>query len=406
MKILWISQMLVSDGRSSIGLTMYLEMPKWLARGGHKILALLGMQPTRLLRRFRPTSERSLRYLPMVNRPFLTTLSFQMCLALALPMILLRFAPDVVIVDYFSVLTVGPLALLHKLGILRCAFVLDVRTLPVDTKGWHGWISERRFDLSLLLGKRLMDGMTVITPRMQETIAKRYAISPSEIGVWESGVDVEKFGEARSRREELGWTDKFVVMYHGTLSPNRGLQAAVAALAQLEQAYSDTSLVLLGAGEATGELQALIVQLGVGDMVKILPPVPYAEVAAYVASADVGIVPLPDIEWWSTSSPLKLMEYLAAGKPVIVSRIAAHTGVIGDNRCAYYLPVVSPEAIADGIRHFHARRNELAYLGGLGQEIVKNGYSWAIQAQRLANYLSNIVSNSPAYADKPGPNKE
>jgi glycosyltransferase involved in cell wall biosynthesis len=111
-------------------------------------------------------------------------------------------------------------------------------------------------------------------------------------------------------------------------------------------------------------------------------------VADYIASADVGIVPLPDIEWWRTSSPLKLMEYLAAGKPVIVSRIAAHTAVLGDCPCACYLDRVSPEAIADGVRYFYGRRSELARLGSFGQQIVIQRYSWAAQARKLVDYLS------------------
>jgi glycosyltransferase involved in cell wall biosynthesis len=363
-------------------------MPKWLVQNESKVRVILGMSPLGLLRRVAPIRGADVIYLPMVNRPFLTTLTFQLSLTLLLPIVLLCFAPDVVMVDYCSVPFILPWVLLRRLGLFRCSFVLDVRTLPVDTRGWRGWISNRRFDLSLWLAKRFMDGMTVITSEMRNTLVKRFSIAPSWVGVWESGVDVEKFQEARNRREELGWADKFVVMYHGTFSPNRGLQDAIAAFVSLAEEYPDLRLCLLGAGEALPELQALVKRLGLEDVVMIHPPVPYAEVADYIASADVGIVPLPDIEWWRTSSPLKLMEYLAAGKPVIVSRIAAHTAVLGDCPCACYLDRVSPEAIADGVRYFYGRRSELARLGSFGQQIVIQRYSWAAQARKLVDYLS------------------
>jgi glycosyltransferase involved in cell wall biosynthesis len=376
-----------------IGLTSQVEMPRQIAQLGHKVYLVVGSPPSAILRRSDLIPQARVIYLPMLNHPFLTTLSFQSLLVLLLPFCLLRSAPDAVIVDYFSTFSIIPWVLLRRLGLLRTSFILDLRTLPVDVKGWHGWISNRRFDWSLEFAKQFMDGITMITPKMRDDLSTRFGIPPEGIGVWESGVNVEKFQAARSHRNELGWADKFVVLYHGTLSPNRGLQATVAAFAELRPEYPDVLLCLLGAGAAKAELEALVRQLGLEQVVVIHPPVPYAEIPDHIASADVGIIPLPDIEWWNTSSPLKLMEYLAVGKPVIVSRIAAHTAVLRECECAFYLQYVSPVSIAEGILHFYQRKQDLARWGNMGRDLVRERFSWKRQAERLLDYIFTRIAD-------------
>jgi glycosyltransferase involved in cell wall biosynthesis len=395
--ILWISQTILAGvGGGTIGQTDRVEMPRQVALLGHRVWVVVGAPPGEMLRGSRPVPHDDAIYLPMINRPFLTTLTFQVGLFVVLPFLLLAARPDVIIVDHFSVLAILPWALLGRLGILRPAFILDLRTLPVDVAGWRGWITSRRFDLSVAFAARFMAGLTMITPRMREMLARRLGIPESRIGVWESGVNLEQFSAGRSRRHELSWTGEFIVLYHGSLSPNRGLQMAVAAFTLLRERCPAARLCLLGSGAAEDELRALITQLGLGDRVRLYPPVPYAEVNDYVASADIGIIPLPNIEWWSTSSPLKLLEYLAAGKPVIVSRIAGHVAVVGDCACAWYLPEVLPEAIADGVAHFYARQGALGDLGSLGQALVAQRYTWATQARKLVAYLVAVRGVLPA----------
>lgn len=363
-------------------------MPRQIAQLGHNVCVVVGSSLSGILRRSELIPQARVIYLPMLRHPFLTTLSFQVALTLLLPFVVPRIRPDAMIVDYFSVLSVIPWVLMRRLGLLRTSLILDLRTLPVDVKGWHGWISNRRFDWSLAFAKQFMDGITMITPKMRDDLSKRFGIPCERIGVWESGVNVDMFQAACSRRNELGWADKFVVLYHGTLSPNRGLQAVVAAFAELRTEYPDILLCLLGAGAAKTELEALVKQLGLEQVVVIHPPVPYAEIADHIASADVGIIPLPDIEWWNTSSPLKLMEYLAVGKPVIVSRIAAHTAVLRESECAFYLRDVSPVSIMEGILHFYHRRDDFLRWGNTGRDLVRERFSWKRQAERLLDYIS------------------
>jgi glycosyltransferase involved in cell wall biosynthesis len=84
------------------------------------------------------------------------------------------------------------------------------------------------------------------------------------------------------------------------------------------------------------------------------------------------------------------MEYLALGKPVILSRIAAHIAVLPESEGAYYLETVTAEAIAKGVCYFYSRKNELERLGAMGRKIAGERFSWSVQANRLLSYLNVI----------------
>jgi glycosyltransferase involved in cell wall biosynthesis len=389
LRILWISQTyLTSQPGGTIGATSRIEMPRLIAQMGHRVCVVVGTSLSDLLRRTAIVPHSDVVYLPMMNRPIWTTLTFQLALSVLLCGLLLRCAPQVVIVDHFSVPTIAPWVILRKLGLLRTRFVLDVRTLPVETAGRRGQVTQGRFDSAVRFAVRHLDGITVVTPRLRSYLAERFGLDEGQIGVWATGADMARMENARERREELGWAGRFVVIHHGTLSANRGLQATVQAFAQLRADCPEARLCLLGAGPAQAELTALIESLGLADVVWLYPPVRYDQVPDYLASADVGIIPLPDLDWWNTSSPIKLFEYLASGKPVILSRIAAHERVAPAAEYAYYLDDLAPETIAAAIRHHYSRRAELKQLGRQGQELVRTKHSWMAQAQALIDYLS------------------
>ncbi len=66
--------------------------------------------------------------------------------------------------------------------------------------------------------------------------------------------------------------------------------------------------------------------LGVDDQVQFRGFVPYEHVADEIAQADVCICPLPDRLEWNVSSPLKVFEYMACAKPMILTPIPAPKG--------------------------------------------------------------------------------
>ena len=328
------------------------------------------------------------------RHPALSTPSFNLTLLRRLGRLILRDRPDVVMVDHCSVAAALPYLALSRLTRRFPRFVFDVRSQPVESSGMVGRLRVLEYLASLAVCARLMPGVTFLTRLMGQHELRRVRARRS-YGVWESGVDCERFAperwQSRGRElaEEQGLAGRFVVLYHGDVSPNRGLDLAVRAFAHLRDRGLEPAPVLavLGDGSAAGDLQQLAQDLEAP--VSFLGRVPYAQVPAYLAMSDVALMALPDHKDWRYQFPLKFAECMASGTPAIVSAIPAFTAIAGRSKAVIYVPEVTPEAIAESVACCVEHRACLGAWGAEGRTLAER-YSWQRVAARLVAYLDTL----------------
>lgn len=385
MKAVWFNQL----DFAALCRTSRLELASAFSRRGHD-LKIIGRYRHEIPR-FAPLHPRPLLLKQHLPDPAGGILFQLQVLLLALCEVAKKI--DVIMVDHFCVPTMLPFNLLSLAGLIRTKFVLDVRSAPVDMVG-----SRWRYGLSVRWAKLFYSGITVITDLYREDISRRFRINRRKIGVWSSGVRTDVFDPGRVDRTHadkircrLGLGDSLVVIYHGVLSPYRGLQEMVRALALLNaRGRRQAVLVLLGDGPAATEIASLAEAQGVTDAVKLIGSVPYDEVPGYLSVADAGVLPFPDVEWWKMSSPLKLLEYLAMEKPVILTDIAAHRAVLGEAACAFYISDNSPETIACAIRKVAENKSTLPEIAKEGRSIALKRFTWERQAENLLCYIARL----------------
>ena len=157
----------------------------------------------------------------------------------------------------------------------------------------------------------------------------------------------------------------------------------------LRHKHPNTVFFLLGTGSNVTMrlLRALICKEGLQENVIIHNPVDQSEVPKFIGISDVCIVPLPDHPFWRFQSPLKLLEYLAMEKVVVLTAIPAHQAVVGKAKCGIYVSSVEPMEIAKAIECAYFNRENLEEWGKTGRKIVKEGYTWEKVARDLENYL-------------------
>lgn len=218
-----------------------------------------------------------------------------------------------------------------------------------------------------------------------------------KVGVWSSGVSTETFNpkfliESKKIKSDFDLTGKFVVFYHGAISPTRGLIETIEAINILKAKHADIVLFLLGTGSALHTIKALIHERGLEERVIVHNPVPYEEVPSFISIAGVCIVPLPNNPYWVFQSPLKLLEYLAMGKPVIVTDIPAHRSVVGSEICGVYVRSPDPVEIANSIEYAYNNKRHLESWGMVGCQIIEEKHTWAKVAKDLEQYLLSMNS--------------
>jgi glycosyltransferase involved in cell wall biosynthesis len=166
-----------------------------------------------------------------------------------------------------------------------------------------------------------------------------------------------------------------------------GLKETIQAMQLIQSQFSDADFFLIGNGSAVDYLKNLVKTAGLQQNVVIHGPVAYEEIPMYIAMADVGIVPLPDHPYWRFQSPLKLLEYLAMGKTVILTDIPAHRSVVCEEKCVIYISSINPDEIAKAIAYAYNHKKNLTDWGKCGPAIVEEKYTWDQLAETLDNYL-------------------
>jgi glycosyltransferase involved in cell wall biosynthesis len=331
-----------------------------------------------------------LRFVPLVS-----PVIFGIILFFYLPILIIVSKPDLVIMmPDFSIISSIPGLLVSKLK--KTKFVLDVRSIPVETAGLRGSLQKYWFLVSLLIAKKFFEGITIITPLMKREICHSFTLKPDKVGVWTSGVSGSLFNPKNvatkilELKGKLGLTDKFVVFYHGVFAPSRGLIETINAIKILRRKHPNIVFFLLGTGPIVAMLKLLIRRNALEDNVIISNPVNQLEVPNFVGMCDVSILPLPDHPYWRYQSPLKLLEYLAMEKVVILTDLPAHRAVIGKAKCGIYTSSIKPKEIAEAIEYAYSNKENLEEWGRIGREIVIERFTWEKVVKDLENYLLSI----------------
>jgi len=375
MKILWAN----SATTGTFSNTRLFGMPPIFIKWGHPTLCLIGGK----------LNKNFPEYFISLPVPLGRIGLYRLLTIWALPFICFKYKPDIIITDWMSGRLTRFVVLFKNLGLLKCRLIHDVRTVPVkDDRGK----SHSVYAGSLKYAEQHFDGLTTITEPLREEICSEFGFSANDIAVWTSGVDIEHFKpqDGSKLRKKLGLDGKFIVFYHGAINENRGVVELVLAAEALQDA-KDLRIIIVGGGNQWDELKETVTRKKL-DNVILQPGVSYAEISEWISMADLCAVPLPDHPWWRVSSPLKLMEYLAMGKPILLTEMKAHRAVIPNDADAFYVKNAIPQEFADGIRRAIREKEHFIEMGAKGRKKAEDSLTWENQASVLHDYLDEVIN--------------
>jgi glycosyltransferase involved in cell wall biosynthesis len=129
-----------------------------------------------------------------------------------------------------------------------------------------------------------------------------------------------------------------VILYPGTLNHHQGVDLAVTAFADVAARMPGAALHIYGDGPAREALGQLAAQLGVGDRVVINGFLPFHEVPGLIASADLGVVPKRADGFGNEAFSTKILEFMACGVPVVVSRTRIDAHYFDNGTVRFFAP--------------------------------------------------------------------
>jgi len=209
------------------------------------------------------------------------------------------------------------------------------------------------------------------------------------------GVDVDRFrpdaGPPRDHgiRATLGLPrDVPIIGLVSGFRVMKGHQTVVEAAARLAAGGRRFHLLLIGQGPFVPKVRAQVEASGLGDRISTLGFVD--DLPATMAVLDVALYSALESDGMSRV----LFEYLAAGVPVVASRVGVVPEILEDGRTALLVPPGEPEPLADAIARLLDDPGRRREIGAAGAALVRARYSGARLAEQLtALYLSLAVAS-------------
>jgi glycosyltransferase involved in cell wall biosynthesis len=178
-------------------------------------------------------------------------------------------------------------------------------------------------------------------------------------------LDLEHFKAVRKGAESIRAqlsipVEAKVILYMGSFFYFSGLPEVIRTFAK--EANHDDYLVIIGAGEQDKELEGVAQDLAIQDKVLFTGLVRFADLPRYLAVADVAINPLKPSLVSNTALPNKVLQYMAAGLPVVSTRLRGLELTFGSDLSGLIFEKDSSDVASSALRLAHGGAN-LEQLG-------------------------------------------
>jgi glycosyltransferase involved in cell wall biosynthesis/peptidoglycan/xylan/chitin deacetylase (PgdA/CDA1 family) len=265
--------------------------------------------------------------------------------------------------------------LINKLHRLRCYDVIHVHNVP-DFLIFAAWLAKRRgsrliLDLHDLLPEfyaakfkcptdsiwfkamllceriscRYADHVIVSNHLWLEKVARRTHLQ-ERCSAMVNHVDTRPYREiAATRSSNNTQSTTTIAAFPGGFYHHQGLHVAIEALSLVRKRIPDAQLHLVGDGPERARLQAQITALSLSQGVQILPPIPISQVPEFLRRASIGVVPKLADGFGNEAYSTKIMEFMAAGLPVLASRTRIDAHYFGNGE-VYFFEAGNPEDMA------------------------------------------------------------
>lgn len=361
------------------GKTHFIEVAQNLVKLGNELLVLLPG--------YWPQDKRNyglnIRYIPTLRKNSLSYLLYEFLNVFYLVFYILKFKPDTIYSRSGLLDVMSPILA----NLFRVPYVIEKNGIMEDEFRSRGFseIIIKILRLAEEINLRLSSKIVCVTEGIKREIAGRYGVSEDKLVVIPNGTNTELFRplDKTECRRRLGIEeDSFYIGFVGSFAPWQGLEILIEAAKQVkEQGHSEIKYLLVGDGEQKPILRQKVREYGLEPEIRFTGRVAYEEVVYYMNAFDVCYLCKEKLMFGF--SPLKLYEYLACSRPVIVSRVDGVKEVIEECQCGYLFEAGNEKELAEKIIQTYFEQKSLNQLGHRGRGLVEKKHSWTATAEQV-----------------------
>lgn len=277
-------------------------------------------------------------------------------------------------------------------------FVFDHHDLSPELYLSRYGVSDGLVHRALLKVEKLCLRLAHIVIATNESYKKieieRGGLNPERVFVVRNGPDLDRL-KLTPPDEGLRKLDKKILGYVGEINPQDGLDYLLRAIRFLvyEMGRTDFYCVVIGSGDSLADLKAYAHELQIDDYVWFTGFIPDEDMLRYLSTADICVDPDPSSPLNDVSTWIKIMEYMALGKP-IVSFDLAETRFTAQEAAIYVTPNNEKE-FAKAIVKLMDNPAQRAQMGAFGYKRIKNELAWHHVSRNLLSAYDTLLHRSP-----------
>ena len=307
-------------------------------------------------------------------------------LAVELRRVIRRHRIDVVHAHHYEGLLVATWA---QVGAARRPLVYDAHTLLESELPFYGLPLPGK--LKAIFGRGIdrwlpgrADHVVAVTEQIRARLVRVAGVQPGHVTVAQNGVDLERFAKLHGAGGGGGNGSKpvFTLGYAGNLAPYQGIDHLMLAARKVFDVRQDVRL-LVATGSPAGKWEAEARKLGIGESVQFTNPSLDA-LPGVLATFDVALNPRTHCD----GIPYKLLNYMAAGKPIVSFQGSARGIPSG---AALTVPGGDSDAFAAAILRLLDDPALARSLGERALRAAKEEYSWERTAEKVERVYMRLL---------------
>lgn len=243
-------------------------------------------------------------------------------------------------------------------------------------------------------GSLALADVTIATNESYRAIQiERGKVKPENVFIVRNGPNLNRVS-FRKPSERLRSMNRCILGYVGALNPQDGVDYLLRALRDLRYKLGrkDFYCVVMGSGDSLEDLRALATNLQLSDYVELTGYVSDEDLMSNLSAADICVDPDPSSPLNDVSTWIKIMEYMAMGKPIVTFDLKETHWSAQD--AAIYVKPNNELEFAEAIAKLIDRPDLRTQMGEFGRQRVQHELKWDVVGQNLLHAYAKLFGRS------------
>jgi glycosyltransferase involved in cell wall biosynthesis len=223
-----------------------------------------------------------------------------------------------------------------------------------------------------------------------------YGVPAIKLHVIPNGVDHHQFKPGPKDEKlvmALGLGGKVVVGFIGSFNFFADVEKFADSLKFLCERHREAVFLFVGKGPDGERIEAAARERGLADRVRFTGAVPHDEVVRYLSTMDAVISPYRG-DYLFYGSSLKLLEYMAAGKPAVVTALGQIKELVQDGYNGMLFDWGDEETMVRKLSLLIGDGELRRHLSENARKTIESGWTWEIQAGKFAEVMQLAVEKN------------